>query len=279
MAMDDRGRGRSLVVWLAGVTGYWLVWDERAQALNEATIAVVGGWERCRHVLRPRRRTDPGAGTGWGVLFALWLAHLLLTVVIGYAIWRHVRRTRLAVLPPRHWMVIMFGALVLASIALPADLLRPADPSSFVGDLPLDPFVLFLLPPMLVGVGLDRGVRGARVVIAAVLVRAPRRAPSPGRGRDRRRSVHGVRAVRRRLPVSTQCPWLAHSDADGVVGTHPLRPIAVVDADACVGCGICVGLVLVRRDPLAGVRWAASRSIQQASTSSWRARGISMPPR
>ena len=30
-----------VVVWLAGVTGYWLVWDERAQALNEAVNAVV----------------------------------------------------------------------------------------------------------------------------------------------------------------------------------------------------------------------------------------------
>ena len=27
------------LVWLAGVTGYWLVWDERGEALNEATLA------------------------------------------------------------------------------------------------------------------------------------------------------------------------------------------------------------------------------------------------
>ena len=31
------------VTWLAGVTGYWLVWDVRAQALNEAVIALLGG--------------------------------------------------------------------------------------------------------------------------------------------------------------------------------------------------------------------------------------------
>ena len=59
-----------------------------------------------------------GADTGWVVLFVIWLVHLLLTVVIGWFVWRHVRRTRLAVLPPRAWMAAMGGALLLVAIVL-----------------------------------------------------------------------------------------------------------------------------------------------------------------
>jgi ferredoxin/mono/diheme cytochrome c family protein len=227
-----------VVVWLAGVTGYWLVWDERAQALNEATAAVLGGLDGVATFF-VRDVYGAGAGTGWSVLFVIWLAHLLLTVVIGYALWRHVRRTRLRVLPPRHWMAIMLGALVVASVLVPADVLERADPARIVGDLPLDPFVLFLLPPLL-GDG-----AWLAIAIAVVLVGVGLAAP------------HLVRTPTPVVEIDTDactgcelcladCPFDAlamadRTDADASGGTQARRPIAVVDAARCVGCGICVG--------------------------------------
>jgi len=227
-----------VVVWLAGVTGYWLVWDERAQALNEATAALFGGWARFASIW-VRDVEGPDAGTGWGILFVLWAVHLLLTVVIGYAIWRHVRRTRLAVLPPRHWMAAMFAALVVASAIAPADLLRPVDPSAFVGGLPLDPFVMFLLPPML------SGWAWATVLVAVVVIAVAMALPHIAAAPSDVISIDVDACTGCELCV-LDCPYhavsmAAHTGADATIGTRPLRSIAVVDADACVGCGICVG--------------------------------------
>lgn len=227
-----------VVVWLAGVTGYWLVWDERAQALNEATAALFGDWEWFASIW-VRDIEGPDAGTGWGILFVLWAVHLLLTLAIGYAIWRHVRRTRLAVLPPRHWMVAMFVALLVASIVAPADLLRPVDSGILVGDLPLDPFVLFLLPPMLSGWAWVTILIAVAVVAVAMVAPHVAATPSPVVSID-------IDACTGCELCVLDCPYhavvmAAHSASDEVVGTRPLRSIAVVDAAACVGCGICVG--------------------------------------
>ncbi|MCB1000521.1 MAG: cytochrome b N-terminal domain-containing protein [Acidimicrobiales bacterium] len=224
------------LVWLAGVTGYWLVWDRRAQAITEASTEVfdVSGTVRSIAV-----RDLHGSGTGWSLLFVLWLVHLLLTVVIGWFLYRHVRRTRLRVVPPRHWMLLMFVALLAVSLAFPADLLGPADPSALVADMPLDPFVLFLLPPLLGGHGawfllLMVVVIAGAIVLPHLVARRPAVAvidPDACTGCE--------------LCV-VDCPYQAltmqtRADVDTEAGTQPRRPVAVLDADACVGCGICIG--------------------------------------
>jgi len=227
-----------LIVWLAGVTGYWLVWDRRAQALNEATETVLGDIGFVSTYL-VRNVYGPDVGTGWVVLFLIWMAHLLLTVVIGYFVWRHVRRTRLPWLPPRHWMVIMSVALVVVSLLFPAELLAPADAGRLVGDLPLDPFVMFLLPPLL-----SKWAWVAVVVFGGVTV-AALVAPHVGRTAPPVVEIDDDACTGCDLCI-IDCPYEAlamidQSGADDVEGTQPRRPIAVVDAEACVGCGICIG--------------------------------------
>jgi ferredoxin/mono/diheme cytochrome c family protein len=226
------------IVWLAGVTGYWLVWDQRAEALNRAVVRLFGdvGWVSTFLV---RNVYGPDAGTGWGVLFAIWLAHLLLTAVIGWFIWRHVRRTRFGVVPPRHWMALMGGALIVVSLVLPADLLGPADPSRLVGDLPLDPFVLFLLPPLLSGWAW-LGVAVFSLFVAAALV-----APHLVRSETPVVTIDEDACTGCELCV-IDCPYVAlsmheRSDSEPDGGTQARRPVAVVDPAACVGCGICIG--------------------------------------
>lgn len=222
-----------LLVWLAGVTGYWLVWDVRAQALGEALERVVGdvGWGAAFVV---GKLVGSGAGSGAGLMVFVWFVHLLLTAVIAWFLWRHLRASRLPWLPPRHWMVLMGGGLVLVSLALPAELLDPGDPARLVPDMPLDPFMLFLLPLLLS----DQAV----LVMLLALAVAGAIAIVPWVLRDRTIAVVEIddeRCTGCEL-CAVDCPYLAldmRSRPDG----SSRGSLAVVDAKACVGCGICLG--------------------------------------
>jgi ferredoxin/mono/diheme cytochrome c family protein len=219
-----------VLVWLAGVTGYWLVWDIRAQALSEVVNSLFGsfGWGAAL-VVRSLSATD--GGTGSGVLLVMWFLHIGLTAVIGWFVYRHVRRTRLATLPPSQWMVMMLGALVFVSLAVPLEMLEPASPTAFSVDMPLDPFILFLLPPLLSGLGWLWLTAGAVLLLGIFLL--PRLLT---------RSDPGVVIIDDGACTGCDlcvidCPY----EALRLVERTERLPLAVVDPAACVGCGICVG--------------------------------------
>lgn len=235
------------IVWLTGVTGYWLVWDIRAQALSEAANSLFGsfGWG-AGLMVRSLSGTDGGSGSG--LLLVLWFAHLGLTAVVGYFVWRHIRRTRLAILPPRQWMLIMFGALLLVSIAVPLEMLAPATPSSLPIDMPLDPFVLFLLPPLLSDAAWLWVVVG--LVVLTFIVLLPRLLTR----RDPGVVVIDDRACTGCDLCVIDCPYEALRLVDRV----DAQPLAVVDPAACVGCGICVGACAFGAMTIPGMAEAAT---------------------
>ncbi|MEZ5228337.1 MAG: hypothetical protein R2710_17190 [Acidimicrobiales bacterium] len=216
-------------MWLAGVTGYWLIWDARAQALTEAfnRIATATGAGSAFVV---RSIVGPHAGGGSGVMLAIWFAHVGLTVAIGYftgdtcvaAVCRGCRRGTGA--------LRMIVALVIAGIALPVGMLDPADFSVAAVDA-ADPSLCSSSRRCCrcSVVGARRPGCGPRRRCARAEALRPRHA---GRG-HRRRCVHRLRPVRDRLPVPGAVPGGGRGSRRG--------SIAVVDAAACVGCGICVG--------------------------------------
>ncbi len=213
------------LVWLAGVTGYWLIWDVRAQALTEAFSSMMGSISGAWEVATTRP-----TGSGWVPLLAIFAVHLLLTAVIGYALWRHLRRTRHGWLPPRRWMALMGGALFVAAIALPLGMLPAANPGVVPGSMPLDPFIMFLLPPLLGS--WPWGVAALALAVGMVGMLLPwilRRSDPPVA------RIVAERCTGCELCV-IDCPYLAltmSTEGDGA--------IAVVDSERCVGCGICVG--------------------------------------
>lgn len=221
------GLSALLVFLLAGVTGYWLLWDERAQLLNEATAAVFDDLGLDTVVISSVLTAD---GSGWQVLLLIWFVHLLTTAVIGWFLWRHLRRTNLPWLPPRLWTWLMVGALGLVSIAFPAELLRIADPSNLVDSVPVDPFFLFLLP----GLATLPGplVLAVFVSITAFVAGLPWLL---ARGKSQVVTIDADLCTGCELCV-VDCPYRALQMIS--LGE---RAIAEVDPALCVACGICIG--------------------------------------
>ena len=225
------GLAALVLVWLAGVTGYWLIWDERAQALTEA-FSRLAGTTGAGSAFVVRSLVGPEAGSGSAVMLAIWLAHVGLTVVIGYFTWRHLRGSRLPWLPPRHWTALMLAALLVVGIALPVGMLDPADFAVAAVDVPLDPFIMFLLPPLL-------AVSPWLVILGLVAILAVAAAIPRLLGRPTPVVVIDDDACTGCDLCVIDCPYEALSLID--VAESRRGSIAVVDAAACVGCGICVG--------------------------------------
>jgi Pyruvate/2-oxoacid:ferredoxin oxidoreductase delta subunit/mono/diheme cytochrome c family protein len=212
-----------VVVWLAGVTGYWLIWDVRAQAITETLAALVSPiWPSAQVAA-----ASP-SGSGWLTIFVIWLAHLGLTGIIGWALWRHLRAARFDWLPPYRWMWAMGLAVVVAGIAFPSGLIAAADPASAPTDLILDPFVMFLLPVLVSPWGPFLASAAILVVVVASAL------PWAVRRQDPPTAVISEAACTGCELCVVDCPYLALSmTADG--------SLAIVDQERCVGCGICLG--------------------------------------
>lgn len=217
------------LVWVAGVTGYWLVWDRRAAAISEATVASLG-WVPGVEGLAVRHLLGHSSGTGAGTLFGIWLIHLGLSAVLAWAAYRHLRGTKLPSFPPREAMVALGVTLVAASILVPVGMLGPARPDEMVADMPLDPFVLFLLPLLL-------GPAGRMVVpIAMLLLFLTLALPRFLRRSDPLTPSVDATACTGCELCMLDCPYDAIE-----MTTAGERSVARIDEGRCVGCGICIG--------------------------------------
>jgi len=212
-----------VVVWLAGVTGYWLIWDVRAQAITETLADLVAPPFGSLAVAA----AVPGE-SGWVPLFSIWIAHLALTGIVGWALWRHLRNARFEWLPPHRWMWVMGAALIVAAIVFPSGMLAPANPAVEPGAIVLDPYVMFLLP--ILGSQWGPALASAAILITVSVTALPwavKRDEPPI-------AVISESACTGCELCVIDCPYLALS-------MTPDGSLAVVDTGRCVGCGICLG--------------------------------------
>ena len=221
------------MLWVIGVTGYWLIWDERAQTLNEILVRALDGTTLGLDFLLDNLVT-PAAGTGWPFMLLLLLIHVILSLVIGLLFWYHVKRLhRPKLFPPRFWMVIIGGTIVGLSIVWPVGMLPPLNNSIIPASFPIDPFYLFLLPA---GLRLSPVlVWGGFLVVGILLTAIPwigRRKPLEPISIDSDRCTGCTLCV-------VDCPYDALEMAPRDDGMY--RQIAVLIPDRCVSCGICIG--------------------------------------
>ena len=220
--------------WLIGISGYWMVWDQRAQVLNQTLINLLKNSQLGTNFL-VRYLVTEAAGTGWVFILLVTTIHLGLSVVVGLFYWLHIKRlSRAKWLPPRHWVVAISGLLVIASLLIPVGMLAPIDPTQFPTEISADLFFLFYLPaglkwqPLILWGGVIILVALASA-IPWILIRQ-KRAPIV---------VDAERCTGCTL-CANDCPYQAIEMIERPKNARH-KFLAKINSKMCVACGICVG--------------------------------------
>lgn len=223
-----------LMLWVIGVTGYWLIWDERTQVLNGVFTRAISGSKTGLDFLIDNL-LSPVAESGWPFLLLIFLVHIGLSIAVGVLIWVHLKRlSRAKVLPPRFWMVLIGGAIVIASVLWPLGMLPALNPDRLPGSFPLDPFYLFLMPA---GLELSPALLwGGFLLLSALVTAVP--------WLLRRQELDPIVVADDRCTGCTLCVADCPYDALEMVPREDdskYRQLAILRDDRCVSCGVCIG--------------------------------------
>ena len=219
------------LIWLDGWLGYWLTWDQRAQAIAVGTAHVLDALPIFPQPVARSFLTN--SGTNSLIFFAVFFAHVLLPVPIGAVIWVHlVRLKKPRFMPPRKLGWVTLGVLILISLLVPAALAAPADLAMITSQFDIDWF--YLLPLMLT----DR-VSGTTfwLLSSGVLVGLCSLPFVLGRKR-RQPAVVNTPACNGCTQCFQDCPYEAISMVPAEGKTNL---VSLVDPKRCVSCGICIG--------------------------------------
>lgn len=232
-------------LWLVGWLGYWLVWDERAQAVAVGTAKMLDVLPIFTDPISRSFLTD--ASVSSLLFFVVFFVHMLLPLLMVVSLWLHLARlARPRWMPSRRLSLGSVAALVLASLLIPATSAGSAAMTVTPAPATLDAW--YLLPLYLTermsGGMLWLAFLGVGLAVTAApwwLVR--RRAPvSDSTPTPPQIDVAEVEATKCNACESCfkDCPYDAISMVPRSDGRR-FPSVALVDPDRCVGCGICAG--------------------------------------
>lgn len=222
-----------VLVYVAGITGYWLVWDRLAQYVAIVSTEWLDrlpffGEPIARNFLAP----DALESRFFTLMIFMHIAVPLITLVL---LWVHLQRvTKPRINPPRGLMLGVFLSLVGLSLVHPAVSQDPADLARVPGTVALDWFYLGLYP-------LLERLPGpltwsAAVTLLAILMAMPWLPPlrKPAVAHVDLANCNGC------ARCAADCPYSAIAMVGRTDGL-PFSAQAQVDPDLCVACGICAG--------------------------------------
>lgn len=224
------------LVWFIGWTGYWLVWDQRAQLLALDSIRAldalpVFGEPLLR--LFASDRTVPSL-----LFFVVFFLHLALPLGIAGGLVLHLARlSRSQLLPDWRLSAWLIGAVLAAALVYPATNAAMAQMAVKPATLTLDWWYLW---PLAVTARLSGGGIWLATLLAATgLMTVPW-----WLARRRPRAVYQATVNVSRCFSCTLC---AHDCPFGAITMVPRtdgKPFpsqAQIDPDRCIGCGVCAG--------------------------------------
>ena len=227
-----------LILWLDSVTGYWLVWDQRAQVISDTFVSFFNRYfgtlgDQLGLSLIIANRTDGS----WLVMFWVLTVHIGLFVAAGLFFWFHIMRlNKPKYFPPQRWMISTAIVIIIASALFPVGMLPQASFDTLPSQIELDPFFLFYLPAEL-GTIPAKGFWLTIVIVSLVLAAFPwlirRKKPAPVKVIDEACIGCTLCAV--------DCPYKALEMVERKEGEAGSKMIAIAHPDMCVSCGICIG--------------------------------------
>ncbi|RFC50205.1 MAG: Cytochrome b subunit of the bc complex/Heterodisulfide reductase [Verrucomicrobia bacterium] len=224
------------LVWFIGWTGYWLVWDVRAQLLALDTMKAVDvlpvfGEPMLR--LFASDRTVPSL-----LFFVVFFLHMVLPLGIAGGLCLHLARlSRSQLLPDWRLSAWLTGAVVVAALAYPAVNATIAQMAVKPGRLTMDWWFLW---PLIITARLSGGgLWLATFLAAAGLLTVPW-----WLARRRPRAVYQATINISRCFACTLCSHDCPFGAITMVPRTDGRPFpsqAQIDPNRCIGCGVCAG--------------------------------------
>ena len=240
----DRMRGNRWFPWLTGVsliwflyvcgiTGYWLVWDQLAQYV---AIETTQWLDSIGIFSEPIARNFTDSERLSGRFFTLMAyIHIAVPLLMLLFMWIHIQRHAHARVNPHRALGIgTLAALVVLSLVRPAMSQAPADLDSAPIRLGFDWFYLAFYPLLqhIDGRTLWAILVGGSVFMAALAWLPPLRKPPPARV-----DLPNCNGCAR---CFADCPYGAITMVGRTDGLKYEQQAQVVE-DMCMSCGICVG--------------------------------------
>jgi quinol-cytochrome oxidoreductase complex cytochrome b subunit len=223
------------VLFLAGLTGYMLIWDAESVALSYMTINALNALPVIGHPLA----TLLVGGTVFTdfTLTRYLFLHLSIPSLMLFLLWWHyLRITRPVTNAPLVLNLMMFGGILLASGMMPLDI--GAQPNLTAPSMNLDVDWLYMLPQGLMAGGIP--AQTAWFILIAIPL-AMLLLPYIQKKQFRTQYAHVITENCTGCSLCYHdCPYeaIVMMDRDD---DSKFKRIAIVDAGRCSNCGLCVG--------------------------------------
>ena len=223
------------LTWVTGTTGYWLIWDQRGQLINDgftdiiSAIPSLGGPYALTFLTNERAQGLP-------LFFVILIfVHIFIPLVMVGLFWVHIMRlSRAKMWPPRFQMITIGVLLTGISLAIPASTAGRVDLSQLPPTVGLDYYYLSYLPTT---IRFAPFVFWSISLLALIVLTV----------------LPWVYPVKKMAPAAVQvaectgCTFCAHDCPYTAItmiprtDDKPFKQEAVVNPGLCVACGVCGG--------------------------------------